>query len=86
MVRWLVSWLPHRLTILIRSLLRVEHLVIGKVKYRWRRCLQLRVVGTTLVISATMIAVLGFFLTEQIAYGLLTQRRELGARRRRLTG
>ena len=28
-------------------------------------------VGTTLVISATMIAVLGFFLTEQIAYGLL---------------
>jgi two-component system sensor histidine kinase MtrB len=72
LVRWLVSWLPHRLTILIRSLLRVEHLVTGKVKYRWRRSLQLRVVGTTLVISATMIAVLGFFLTEQIAYGLLT--------------
>ena len=47
-------------------------LVTGKVKYRWRRSLQLRVVGTTLVISATMIAVLGFFLTEQIAYGLLT--------------
>jgi len=72
LVRWLVSWLPHRLTILIRSLLRVEHLVTGKVKYRWRRSLQLRVVGTTLVISATVIAVLGFFLTEQIAYGLLT--------------
>src|SRR5580693_6590007 len=72
LVRWLVSWLPHRLTILIRSLLRVEHSVSGKVKYRWRRSLQLRVVGTTLVISATMIAVLGFFLTEQIAYGLLT--------------
>jgi two-component system, OmpR family, sensor histidine kinase MtrB len=72
LVRWLVSWLPHRLTILIRSLLRVEHSVTGKVKYRWRRSLQLRVVGTTLVISATMIAVLGFFLTEQIAYGLLT--------------
>jgi two-component system sensor histidine kinase MtrB len=72
LVRWVVSWLPHRLTILIRSLLRVEHSVTGKVKYRWRRSLQLRVVGTTLVISATMIAVLGFFLTEQIAYGLLT--------------
>ena len=72
LVRWVVSWLPHGLTILIRSLLRVEHLVTGKVKYRWRRSLQLRVVGTTLVISATMIAVLGFFLTEQIAYGLLT--------------
>jgi two-component system, OmpR family, sensor histidine kinase MtrB len=71
LVRWIVSWLPHRLTILIRSLLRLEHLAIGKVKHRWRRSLQLRVVGTTLVISATMIAVLGFFLTEQIAYGLL---------------
>ena len=72
LVRWVVSWLPHRLTILIRSSLRVEHSVTGKVKYHWRRSLQLRVVGTTLVISATMIAVLGFFLTEQIAYGLLT--------------
>ena len=72
LVRWFVSWLPHRLTILIRSLLRVEHSVTGMVKYHWRRSLQLRVVGTTLVISATMIAILGFFLTEQIAYGLLT--------------
>ncbi len=70
-VRWIVSWLPHRLTIAIRSLLRWEHLVIAKVKHRWHRSLQLRVVGTTLVISATVIAVLGFFLTEQIADGLL---------------
>ena len=72
LVRWVVSWLPHRLTILIRTLLRWEHTITGKVRNRWRRSLQLRVVGTTLVISATMIAVLGFFLTEQIAYGLLT--------------
>jgi two-component system, OmpR family, sensor histidine kinase MtrB len=71
LVRWVVSWLPHRLTILIRTLLRLEHTVTGKVKGRWRRSLQLRVVGTTLLISATMIAVLGFFLTWQIAYGLL---------------
>jgi two-component system sensor histidine kinase MtrB len=70
-VRWVVSWLPHRLTILIRSLLRFEHLIIKKVRYRWHRSLQLRVVGTTLVISATMVAVLGFFLTEQISAGLL---------------
>jgi two-component system sensor histidine kinase MtrB len=70
-VRWIVSWLPHRLTIIIRSLLRLEHLVIGKVRHRWHRSLQLRVVGTTLVISATMIAILGFFLTEQIGDGLL---------------
>jgi two-component system, OmpR family, sensor histidine kinase MtrB len=72
LVRWVVSWLPHRLTILIRTFLRLEHSVIRIVRQRWRRSLQLRVVGTTLVISATMIAVLGFFLTEQIAYGLLT--------------
>src|SRR3984957_6835267 len=70
-VRWIVSWLPHRLTILIRSLLRVQHLVIAKVRYRWHRSLQLRVVGTTLVISAAVIAILGFFLTEQIAQGLV---------------
>jgi two-component system sensor histidine kinase MtrB len=70
-VRWIVSWLPHRLTIAIRSLLRWEHLVIAKVRQRWHQSLQLRVVGTTLVISATVIAILGFFLTEQIAGGLL---------------
>ena len=70
-VRWIVSWLPHRLTILIRSLLRVQHLVVSRIGYRWHRSLQLRVVGTTLVISAVMIAVLGFFLTEQIAQGLV---------------
>jgi len=70
LVRWIVSWLPHRLTILIRGLLRLQHLVVAKVRSRWHRSLQLRVVGTTLVISATMIAVLGFFLTEQIALGL----------------
>jgi two-component system, OmpR family, sensor histidine kinase MtrB len=69
-VRWIVSWLPHRLTILARSSLRWEHAIVAKVKQRWHRSLQLRVVSTTLVISATMIAVLGFFLTEQIEYGL----------------
>jgi two-component system sensor histidine kinase MtrB len=70
-VRWIVSWLPHRLTILIRSLLRVQHIAIAKIRYRWHRSLQLRVVGTTLVISAAVIAILGFFLTEQIAQGLV---------------
>jgi two-component system, OmpR family, sensor histidine kinase MtrB len=69
-VRWIVSWLPHRLTITIRTLLRWQHLIIAKVRHRWHRSLQLRVVGTTLVISATVIAVLGFFLTEQITDGL----------------
>jgi len=70
-VRWVVSWLPHQLTVVIRTLLRLEHLLIAKIKHRWHRSLQLRVVGTTLVISVAVIAVLGFFLTEQIAGGLL---------------
>ncbi len=70
-VRWFVGWLPHRLTVTIRSLLRWEHLAIAKARHRWHRSLQLRVVGTTLLISAAVIAVLGFFLTEQIAGGLL---------------
>ena len=84
-VRWIVSWLPHRLTILIRSLLRVQHLVVAKVRYRWHRSLQLRVVGTTLVISAAVIAVLGFFLTEQIAQGLVANA-ESSARIQMLAG
>ena len=83
-VRWIVSWLPHRLTIAIRSLLRLEHLAIAKVRHRWHRSLQLRVVGTTLVISATMIAILGFFLTEQIDDGLLVNA-ETSARAQVLT-
>jgi two-component system sensor histidine kinase MtrB len=71
-VRWLVRWLPHRVTVLIRTVLRVEHAVIAKARQRWRRSLQLRVVGTTLVMSVIVAAVLGFFLTAQIADGLLT--------------
>ena len=84
-VRWFVSWLPHRLTIVIRALLRLEHLLIAKARQRWHRSLQLRVVGTTLVISATVVAVLGFFLTEQIAGGLL-HNAETSAQEQALTG
>jgi two-component system sensor histidine kinase MtrB len=38
---------------------------------RWHRSLQLRVVGTTLAVSALVVAILGFFLMQQIASGLL---------------
>jgi two-component system sensor histidine kinase MtrB len=71
LVRWVVGWLPHRLTILIRGFLRWQHSVIAKGMQRWHRSLQLRVISTTLVISTTVIALLGFFLTEQIQVGLL---------------
>jgi two-component system, OmpR family, sensor histidine kinase MtrB len=40
-------------------------------RFRWRRSLQLRVVTTTLALSTLVIAVLGFFLTQQISDGLL---------------
>ncbi len=38
---------------------------------RWRRSLQLRVVSTTLVVSAAVVSLLGFFLMQQIASNLL---------------
>jgi two-component system, OmpR family, sensor histidine kinase MtrB len=42
-----------------------------QLRRRWRRSLQLRVVTTTLALSTLVIAVLGFFLTQQISDGLL---------------
>ncbi|HUJ06056.1 MAG TPA: MtrAB system histidine kinase MtrB [Streptosporangiaceae bacterium] len=43
---------------------------------RWRSSLQLRVVGTTLVISAVAISLLGFFLVQQVASNLLGNAKE----------
>jgi two-component system, OmpR family, sensor histidine kinase MtrB len=46
-------------------------MVLRALDARWRRSLQLRIVGTTLAISAVVVAVLGFFLMQQVASGLL---------------
>ena len=43
----------------------------GLMARRWHRSLQLRVIGTTLVVSVVVVAVLGIFLMQQIASGLL---------------
>jgi two-component system, OmpR family, sensor histidine kinase MtrB len=51
---------------------RWERHIVAQVRSRWHRSLQLRVVSTTLVLSALVIAVLGFFLVQSIAAGLLT--------------
>jgi two-component system sensor histidine kinase MtrB len=59
----------------LRSGRRRARTVIGRLRRRWHRSLQLRVVATTLVISAVMVAVLGFFLVQQIAGGLLANER-----------
>jgi two-component system sensor histidine kinase MtrB len=50
---------------------RWQHRVAAQLRSRWHRSLQLRVVATTLLLSALVIAVLGFFLVQAIASGLL---------------
>jgi two-component system, OmpR family, sensor histidine kinase MtrB len=42
-----------------------------RVRSRWQSSLQLRVVSTTLVVSALVVSVLGFFLMQQISLNLL---------------
>jgi two-component system, OmpR family, sensor histidine kinase MtrB len=49
----------------------MQRSVSVRISSRWHRSLQLRVIGTTVAISAAVIAILGFFLTESIAGGLL---------------
>jgi two-component system, OmpR family, sensor histidine kinase MtrB len=49
--------------------------VAGQLRRRWHRSLQLRVIASTLAISAVVVAVLAFFLIEQIAAGLLANAR-----------
>jgi two-component system sensor histidine kinase MtrB len=51
---------------------RWQRHVVAQLRSRWHRSLQLRVVSTTLVLSALVIAVLGFFLVESIQTGLLS--------------
>jgi two-component system, OmpR family, sensor histidine kinase MtrB len=50
---------------------RWQRQIVAHLRSRWHRSLQLRVVSTTLVLSALVIAVLGFFLVQSIAQGLL---------------
>ncbi len=60
--------------LLLRGYLVAQRAARGLVRAvhtRWRRSLQLRVVSTTLVISALVTAVLGFFLMQQVQSGLL---------------
>jgi two-component system sensor histidine kinase MtrB len=59
----------------LRAARRRAGSLAGLVSRRWHRSLQLRVIGTTLVISVAVVAVLGIFLMQQIASGLLTSER-----------
>ncbi len=65
---------PQGLARLVRRRVRSA---AGLMAHRWHRSLQLRVIGTTLVVSVAVVAVLGVFLIQQIANGLLGHERTL---------
>jgi len=67
-MRRLPAWVRHWLF----TARRWERQIVTQLRSRWHRSLQLRVVSTTLVLSALVIAVLGFFLVQSIAAGLLS--------------
>ena len=71
--------LPPRVRQALRSLDRRARVVAGRMRRRWHRSLQLRVVATTAVISVVVVTVLGFFLVQEIESGLLNSARTSGA-------
>jgi two-component system sensor histidine kinase MtrB len=70
----------HRFAPPLRATLRVVRRqggsLAGLLARRWHRSLQLRVIGTTLVVSVVVVAVLGIFLVQQIASGLYNNARK----------
>src|SRR5215475_8065143 len=64
--------LPVRAKRWLRVGRRWQRSAVAQLKLRWHRSLQLRVVSTTLVLSVLVIAVLGFFLVQSVAAGLLS--------------
>ena len=47
--------------------------MLGRARTRWRSSLQVRVVSTTLVVSAVVVSMLGFFLMQQITANFLSK-------------
>ena len=70
--RAIVRRLPARSKRWLRIGRRWQRSVSARIRLRWHRSLQLRVVSTTLVLSVLVIAVLGFFLIQSVAAGLLS--------------
>jgi two-component system sensor histidine kinase MtrB len=71
--------IAHQIAPPLRAVLRIARQQAGSLAgllvHRWHRSLQLRVIGTTLVVSVAVVAVLGIFLVQQIASGLLDNAR-----------
>jgi two-component system, OmpR family, sensor histidine kinase MtrB len=70
--RAVIRRLPARSKVWLRTGRRWQRSVFAGVRLRWHRSLQLRVVSTTMVLSVLVIAVLGFFLIQSVAAGLLS--------------
>jgi two-component system sensor histidine kinase MtrB len=69
--RAVIRRLPVRVKQGLRTGNRWRRRAGAQLRTRWRRSLQLRVVSTTLVLCVLVIAVLGYFLVQTIATGLL---------------
>src|ERR1700722_15701600 len=69
--REILRRLPARVRRRVWSARRWQRRPPAHLRSRWHRSLQLRVVATTLLLSALVIAVLGFFLVNAIANGML---------------
>jgi two-component system sensor histidine kinase MtrB len=70
------QWLAPALRAMLRVARRQGGSLAGLLAHRWHRSLQLRVIGTTLVVSVVVVAVLGIFLVQQIASGLYNNARK----------
>ncbi len=69
--RAVIRRLPTRAKRWLRVARRWQVSIVARLRLQWHRSLQLRVVSTTLVLSVLVIAVLGFFLVQSVAAGLL---------------
>jgi two-component system, OmpR family, sensor histidine kinase MtrB len=79
LVRPATRRLPPRARRAARAGQRRAKMLAGRLRRRWHRSLQLRVAATTLVICVVVVTVLGFFLVQQIASGLLNSTRTYAA-------
>ncbi len=75
LVRRAARRLPPQARRAIRAGQRRARKLAAQMRRRWHRSLQLRVAATTLVICVVVATVLGFFLVQQIASGLLNSAR-----------
>jgi two-component system sensor histidine kinase MtrB len=80
LLRAVVGRLPPGARRALRFARRRLRALAARLRRHWHRSLQLRVVATTLVISAVVVAILGFFLIQQIADGLVANERTTALR------